>query len=167
MSARERLPDDAPRHRRLDHQSPNAASEDLAIEIQEQSNRESQDTHVGEQLGLVQSDEALDALDFDDDAVLDNKVWSIFPDHTSLVQDWNCNLPLVVKPSRCELETQRPFIRRLHQSRAELSMDLDAAADDLVSQRIVLVHVGHCRGAAVCRGAPKSRVDISTREVAL
>jgi hypothetical protein len=152
------LPNDTPRHRRLDHQSPNAASEDLAIEIQEQSNRESQDTHVREQLGFVQSDEALDALDFDDDAILDNEVWSIFPNHMSLVQNWNRNLPLVMKASRCELETKRPFIRRLHQSRAELSMDLDAAADDCVSQRIVLVHVGLIAVVPLCAVGPRSRV---------
>jgi hypothetical protein len=106
----------------------------------------------------VQSDEALDALDFDDDAILDNEVWSIFPNHMSLVQYWNCNLPLVMKASRCELETNRLFIRRLHQSRAELSMDLDAAADDLVSQRIVLVHVGLIAVVPLCAVGSRSRV---------
>jgi hypothetical protein len=77
----------------------------------------------------------------------------------SLVQNWNRNLPLVVKASRCELETKRPFIRRLHQSRAELSMDLDAAADDFVSQRIVLVHLGLIAVVPLSAVGPRSRVQ--------
>ena len=95
------------RHRGLNHQSPHTGSKDFVIEIQEQPNRKPQDSHVGKQLGLVQADESLDALDLDDHTAIHDEVWSIFANQVALVQNWNRNLPDVADASCREVETKR------------------------------------------------------------
>src|SRR5688572_30240861 len=87
----------APTHRgseapRLDNQSLNACSQDFAVKVDQQAHGNLEHSHVGENLGLVNTDQPFDALDFEDDSAFDDEIRTIFTNQASLVKDRDSDL---------------------------------------------------------------------------
>jgi hypothetical protein len=88
----------------------------------------------------MEADQALDTFDFDDHPILDDEIRAMLPNDLALVQNGHYDLTDVRQASCGQLDTKRSFVTLFHQPRTEFTMHCDAAADDLMRQRVVFVH---------------------------
>ena len=120
--------------------------------MHEESDPQPQDFHVGERLGLMHGMQAFHAFDLDEDFVTHHEVRAMLACQAPLVQHRHTDLPRVSQSRVGELDTERLFVRRLEQTGAKVAMHFDRAADDPVSQGIVVVRLfSRCVGASVFR----------------
>jgi hypothetical protein len=84
--------------------------------------------------------EALNALDFDDNIVLDPEVGSMLATLLPFVENWDAHLPDEAEAGGPQLDAERLFVVGLGESWSEVPMYLDTATNDLVRQRIFFGH---------------------------
>ncbi len=119
------------------YQPLDAVSEDVGIEIEEQTPSDIAEFHVAQQLGLMDRQQSLDSFQLDDDASSNQKIQA----KTGLkamvfINERQVNLPLEGDVSESEFVCQTGFVDRLKQSRSHRAMDFHRATDDRAGQRV-------------------------------
>ena len=103
------------------------------VEVHQQRGVEVGELEVGDDLSLMDGEEKLDRLDLDDDPLVDDKVEAIAAvEQYALVFQGKRPLVLERDAAEGELAAQARFVCRLEQPRAQMPVDLDAGADDLL-----------------------------------
>jgi hypothetical protein len=131
---------EAPRAPRLNHKPFDSGSHYLAVEVEQQSDGKTKNSHVGEELRLVDTDQSFHALDLHDNTTFNYEVGLVFSNEMSFVENRDTNMSRKGQTGFRQFDTECSFVGRFEKARPELSMDLDAATDDLVSEWIVFVH---------------------------
>jgi hypothetical protein len=112
---------------------PETVDELVDVEVHEQALSQIQQPEVRQHLCLMDRLQAFDALQFDEQRVLDDEVRPVGATQAhAFVKDWNRDIALESDAVQLELMGQAGVIRRLEETGADRSMYLDRAADDLL-----------------------------------
>lgn len=116
---------------RCSERSPNhPILEDGGVEVDQQSELLLEQPHIGEQLRVEHRQHFGDALDLDDDPVLDDAVDDVGSNTAPLVEGRDLLLAGVGDLAFIEFDAQRRLVDRLEQSWSENTVDGDRRADD-------------------------------------
>ena len=126
-------------------------SHDVSVEIDRQALPQVEDSHIRQDLRLMDRSESVDGLDLDDDFICNDEIWSMFGQQATCRSDGNSHLSTECKPWQFELHTERFLVRILGQARSEMTMNLDGAADDFFRKRILSNHQSRCLCVSVVR----------------
>ena len=102
------------------------------VEVDEERSVELRQFQVGDHLRLVDREKLFDRLDLENDPTIDDEIDAVtaVEDQAFVFQDeWA--LVLEGEPAKRELATQTRLVGGLEESRAEVTVDFDAGADDL------------------------------------
>ena len=107
------------------------------VKVDEQANGESHELEIRNDLRLVNRKQALNRLDFEDQAALHHEVEAISPvEGKALVVQRNLDLAVCAQSAQAKLERHATLVSRLQEPRPEVTVDLDACGDDLSGQFI-------------------------------
>jgi len=108
----------------------------LELKLKRRAEPLSSQAEVREELRFEYGCHLRNALDFDDDSILDDQIHSVVGEQMSLVVSGNPGLPLKVDLPLFELDTNCRLVDRLEQSRSENSVHFDRRTDDSSRQRL-------------------------------
>ena len=107
----------------------------MGVEVDKQTLPQIEKLHVGQYLRLVNRQQPVDALEFNQQNTLDNQIRSIAAvDARSFVMNWDFDLRFEIDACELELLNETIPVTRFQESRAETLMDLDRAADHLLDK---------------------------------
>ena len=135
----------------------------LHVEIDQQADFTAGEPQVRQHLGAVHRLESLDRLDFDDHRVFDEQIDSVAAvERLTSVDQRKRLLSFDVQPTVEQFEGEARFVRRFEQARAELAMNRDRRADDLVGQRVQTFLLDMRRQHAISRGQRDALRNLSS-----
>jgi hypothetical protein len=101
------------------------------IEIKKEASWNTGQAEVGDELGLVNRENSLDRLNFDDQAARNEYVQPVSAVQTHiLVLEWHIHLPLKGDPFEGQFPAEALLIGALQETRAQARMDFHCAPDD-------------------------------------
>ena len=107
------------------------------VKVDEQANGESHELEIRNDLRLVNRKQALNRLDFEDQAALHHEVEAISPvEGKALVVQRNLDLAVCAQSAQAKLVRHATLVSRLQEPRPEVTVDLDACGDDPSGQFI-------------------------------
>lgn len=103
------------------------------IEANQETHIARGESQVSEELGHVEWQYLLDGLQFDDDAVFDEKIDSVAAFELSVaVDDWQSDLVLELQTGEATFVFETGMVSALEKTRAQRGVDFDCCADDSV-----------------------------------
>jgi hypothetical protein len=113
-------------------------AEDAEVEVDEQSDAVPTEFEIRHQLSQMERQQFLHCLQFDDDAIFDEKVDAISSvESYVLINDRKFYLMTEFKSVGAKLIGETRLVSAFQTSRAESTVDFDGCRDDLFCQRVV------------------------------
>ncbi len=125
------------------------------VEVNQETHVAGGESQVSEQLGHMEWQYLLDGLQFDDDAVFDEKIDSVAAFKLSVtVDDWQPDLVLELQTGEAKFVFEAGMISALKKTRTQRGVDFDCCADDSVGD--VVMHHEKCVSASSASSAVES-----------